>query len=175
MGIHMRHALILIAIICSTVALSGCTETSNTLSESTGVPVAEVPEIAHRVSSASGTIDSIEYKGLNLSMNQCLYIFGRAIVMLASNEKGNIPVREYGNPESPDGRLSSAKLTRAEYVDIANRTCTWMDKNGRVPNHVGIRQEGARDLSPDTVLRLFVKVLTEYRSTGKLPETVTVP
>lgn len=172
----MRHALILITIICSTVALSGCTETgNNTLSESTGVPVADVPEIAHRVSSASGTIDSIQYKGLNLSMNQCLYIFSRTIVMLDSNEKGNIPVKEYGNPESPDGRLSSATLTRAEYVDMANRTYKWMDSNERVPNQVGIRQEGARDLAPDTLLRLFVKILTEYRATGKLLDTVTVP
>ncbi|MDN5374664.1 MAG: hypothetical protein PWP32_1429 [Methanothermobacter sp.] len=172
----MRRALILMAMICSTLAISGCTQTgNNTLSESTGVPVAEVPEIAYRVSVASGTIDSIEYKGLNLSMNQCLYIFARAIVMLDSNDKGNISVREYGNPESPDGRLSSATLTRAEYVDMAGRTYRWMDQNGRVPNHVGIRQEGAGDLSPDILLRAFVRVLTEYRSTGKLPDRVTVP
>ncbi|NLU04480.1 MAG: hypothetical protein GXW97_06045, partial [Methanothermobacter sp.] len=31
------------------------------------------------------------------------------------------------------------------------------------------------DLSPDILLRAFVRVLTEYRSTGKLPDRVTVP
>jgi len=58
---------------------------------------------------------------------------------------------------------------------MAGRTYRWMDQNGRVPNHVGIRQEEAGDLSPDILLRAFVRVLTEYRSTGKLPDRVTVP
>ncbi len=50
-----------------------------------------------------------------------------------------------------------------------------MDQNNKVPNYIGVYEGGANDLSPEMLLRTFVKVLTEYKSSGKLPENVSVP
>jgi len=50
-----------------------------------------------------------------------------------------------------------------------------MDNNGDSPNYVGISNPGQPDLSPDITLNLFAKVLSEYKSTGQLPASVSIP
>ncbi|MFA0832786.1 MAG: pseudomurein-binding repeat-containing protein [Methanobacterium formicicum] len=155
---------------------SGCTSNNNiTISESSGIPVSEVPNLASEVSKSTGSIQSIQFKGVNLSMNQCLYIFAKGIVMINSGEKGNIPIKTYQKAENPSGTVNSAKIAKNEYVDMADRTYKWMDQNSMVPNYIGVYEGGANDLSPEMLLKTFIKVLNEYKSNGKLPESVTVP
>jgi hypothetical protein len=172
--------LMMIAILCLIVFSSGCTtgtgnSSSNTqISQSTGFPVSEAPNLAYQISTSTGNIQNIQYKGVTLSMNQCIYILSRAIVMINSGENGNIPIKSFGNAESPSGTVSSVNLAKSEYVDMAGRTYQWMDQNGAVPNHIGIYQAGAGDLAPDLMLKTFVKVLTDYKSNGKLPASVSV-
>lgn len=64
--------------------------------------------------------------------------------MLELNETGKIHVGEYSGPEDPYGFMDTVTLTRSEYTDMAERTYTWMDANGRSPNHVGIYVEDPR-------------------------------
>jgi len=173
----MKNVFIIgIVIISFVLFCSGCTSNDNTqISESTGIPVSEVPNLASEVSKSTGTIQTIQYKGVTLSMNQCIYIFARGIVMINNGETGNIPIKSFQSAESPGGTVNSARIAKSEYVDMADRTYQWMDQNGNVPNYIGVYEGGANDLSPEMMLRTFVKVLTEYKSTGKLPESITVP
>jgi hypothetical protein len=169
----------IIAVICLVVFSSGCTSFNNTnntqISESTGFPVSEAPNLAYEISKSTGSIQSIQFKGVNLSMNQCMYILAKAIVMTNNGEKGNIPIKSFSNADSPSGTLNSATIAKKEYVDLADRTYKWMDQNGKVPNYGGIYQAGANDLTPEIMLKLFVKVLNDYKSTGQLPASVTIP
>jgi len=173
----MKNVFIIgIVVISLVLSCSGCTSNNTTqISESTGIPVSEVPNLASEVSKSTGTIQNIEFEGVNLSMNQCIYIFARAIVMINNGETGNIPIKSFQSAESPGGTVNSARIAKSEYVDMADRTYQWMDQNGNVPNYIGVYEGGANDLSPEMMLRTFVKVLTEYKSTGKLPESITVP
>ncbi|HEX3014245.1 MAG TPA: pseudomurein-binding repeat-containing protein, partial [Methanobacterium sp.] len=67
-----------------------------------------------------------------------------------------------------------AYITKSEYVDMADRTYKWMDSNGRSPNHTGIDYSGSPDLSPDTTLKAFAKILTEYQATEELPAGISI-
>ncbi|MCC7563499.1 MAG: hypothetical protein KO275_03225 [Methanobacterium sp.] len=167
-----------IVIIVLIIFCSGCTNTTNNdtlISESTGIPVSEVPNLAYDMSKSTGTIKSIQFKGVNLTMNQCLYIFAKGIVMVNNGEKGNVPIKTIQKADNPSGTVNSAKIAKNEYLDMADRTYKWMDQNNKVPNYIGVYEGGANDLSPEMLLRTFVKVLTEYKSSGKLPENVSVP
>lgn len=166
--------IVLITVVCLILANSGCTS-NNQLSESTGVPVSEAPNLASEISKSTGSVQTIQFKGLNLNMNQCMYILAKAIVMLNSGEKGNIPIKNFSNAPNPSGTVNSARIAKNEYVDLADRTYKWMEQNGQVPNHGGVFQAGVNDLSPDLMLKLYVKVLTDYKSSGQLPASVTVP
>ena len=50
-----------------------------------------------------------------------------------------------------------------------------MDNYKNAPNYVGITNPGQPDLSPDTTLNMFAKVLSDYKATGQLPPSVSIP
>ena len=173
---YITHLLILIFVI-GVIGISGCTDTkttNNIISPSTGFPLSEAPNLAVEISKANGTIASVQYQGVTLNKNQCLYILSKAIVMLDSGQTGNILIKQFGDAIEPSGYLNTAVITKVEYVDMADRTYKWMDNNGRAPNHTGIDYEGSPDLSTDMTIKAFVQVLTEYKATGKLPDIITV-
>jgi len=147
---------------------------SNVISQSMGFPLSETPNLAVQISNANGSIVNVQYKGITLDKNQCLYILSKAIVMFNQGETGNISIDNYADANEPGGYLSHAYITKSEYVDMADRTYTWMDSNGRSPNHTGIDFSGSPDLSPDTTLKAFAKVLTQYQATGELPAGISI-
>ena len=147
---------------------------NNTISLSTGFPLSETPDLAAEIFKANGNIATVQYHGVTLDKNQCLYILSKAIVMLNSGETGDISINQFGNASDPEGILSSAYITRSEYVDMASRTYRWMDSNGRSPNHTGIDLSGSPDLSPDMTLKVFANVLAQYKATGQLPASISV-
>lgn len=148
---------------------------NNSISKSSGFPVSEAPNLAYEIIKNNGTVASVNYGTITLDNNQCLYILSKSIVMLDNGQSGNIPINSYGNAANPAGTVTSATITRVEYLDIASRTYTWMDKNGDSPNYVGIINPGQPDLSPSTSLNLFAKILSVYKSTGQLPDSVSIP
>lgn len=145
------------------------------ISESTGFPVSEVPNLASEISKSNGNIQSIQYKGVTLDANQCLYILSKGIVMISNGEGGYIPIKTVKSADAPSGLLNSATLSKSQYIDMAGRTSNWIDTNGQVPNYVGITTPGSPDLSPDLVFKAYMKALTEYKNTGQLPQSVSTP
>lgn len=148
---------------------------SNQVSKTTGFPVSETPNLASVIQKNNGTIASVTYGTVTLDKNQCLYILAKGIVMINNNQQGSIPINSYGNAANPAGTVTSATIAKADYVNMASRTYAWMDNNGNAPNYVGIVNPGQPDLSPDTTLNLFAKILSNYKNTGQLPGSVTIP
>jgi hypothetical protein len=150
------------------------TQNNNVITTSSGFPVSEAPNLASEVLKANGSIVTLQFKGVTLDQNQCIYILSKSIVMINSGQTGNISIQQFGDASEPGGILSSAVITKAEYVDMADRTYKWMDVNGRSPNHTGIDFAGSPDLSTGMTLKAFAKALTEYKATGNLPENIAV-
>lgn len=148
--------------------------TSTQVSKSTGIPVSEVPNLAEKIYS-SGDFDQVTYGSVTLDENQCIYILSKAIAMINEGKTGNIPINSYSSPDSPEGYITTTTILKSEYVDMAQRTYKWMDTNGATPNYVGISTPGVPDLSPDTMLNMLAKVLSQYKKTGELPATVDIP
>ena len=146
-----------------------------TITESTGIPVSEVPNLAQSITQSGVNFTTIKFDGVTLDRNQCLYITARAIVMLNKGKTGNISIKRYKNPNNPFGIVSSANIVKNDYVNMAQRTTTWMDKNSTAPNYVGITSPAQPDLSTYDVLKLFSKVLTSYKNTGQLPISMQIP
>ncbi|UTB32131.1 MAG: pseudomurein-binding repeat-containing protein [Methanobacterium sp. ERen5] len=159
------------------VAVNGSnTNSSGTpVSKADGFPVSEAPNLGYQIMKNNGTISSVAYNGLTLDKNQCLYILAKAVVMLNAGQTGNIPINSYGSAANPAGTVTSATIIKSDYVNIASRTVSWMDNYKNAPNYVGITNPGQPDLSPDTTLNMFAKVLSDYKATGQLPPSVSIP
>ncbi|MDZ4171288.1 MAG: pseudomurein-binding repeat-containing protein [Methanobacteriaceae archaeon] len=148
---------------------------SNQISNNKGFPVSEAPNLANQIYYSSEDFKSITYGSTTLDKNQCIYILAKSIVMIDHGKQGTIPIKSFNSPDSPQGYITDDIILKTEYVDMAKRTYTWMDKNGVTPNYVGIELSGQPDISPDSVLNLFAKVLAQYKSTNQLPSSVTIP
>lgn len=159
------------------VTVNGSSTTSNasTVSKNDGFPLSEAPDLGYQIMKNNGTISSITYNGVTLDKNQCIYILGKALIMLNARQTGYIPINSYGSAANPAGTVTSATIVKSDYVDIASRTVAWMDKYKNTPNYTGITNPGQPDLSPDTTLNLFAKVLSDYKATGQLPQSVSIP
>lgn len=151
------------------------TNTTPTISMSTGIPISEVPALAQSITQNGVDFTTINFGGVTLDKNQCLYITARAIVMINNGETGNIPINQYGNPDDPYGTVTSATIAKSDYVNMAQRTYQWMDNNGDAPNYGGIYTAGQPDISTYNMLKLYSKILTEYKNTGQLPAAITIP
>jgi hypothetical protein len=154
---------------------NGTNASMNQITNSSGFPVSQASNLAVQITQYNGNIESLNYGSITLDKNQVLYILAKAIVMINSGEQGNIKIKSIKSPASPYGTVSTANIAKADYVNIASRTYTWIDNNGQTPNYVGITNPGQPDLSPISTLNLFSKVLSQYNSTGQLPESVTIP
>ena len=95
--------------------------------------------------------------------------------MINTGQTGNIPINQYRDPDNPYGTVTSATITKSDYLNMAQRTYTWMDNSGQSPNYIGIRGAGDPDLSPDVTLNLYARILAQYQSNGQLSDTITIP
>ena len=145
------------------------------ITNTSGFPLSQTSNLAVQIAKYNGNIGSVNYGSVTLDQNQCLYIFAKAIVMINSNETGNIPIKSIQSASSPEGTVTSGNIAQSDYVNVATRTYTWIDNYARSPNYVGIKNPGQPDLSPTMTLDLFSKVLSEYNSTGQLPQSVSIP
>ncbi|MCL2115407.1 MAG: zinc-ribbon domain-containing protein [Methanobrevibacter sp.] len=111
-------------------------------------------------------ISSVEYKGVTFTKQQCLYIFAKAIDMKNKDLDGTINFKSFHPPESPLNGVSTNYLTKSEYVDMAQRTYNWMDKQGLAPNYTGITVAGSPDFGYDGLVLAFSIVILESENSS---------
>lgn len=140
---------------------------------SSGIPLSQIPNLASEISKLGRNFENINYGSTSLNKNQCIYLLAKAILMINNGQEGNIPINSYNSPYNPYGTISNGEISKDQYVDMAERTVTWMDNNGATPNYIGIATAGQPDISPDNLLIIFSNVLIKYESTGSLPNSIT--
>ena len=137
-------------------------------------PVSEAPDLAQAIKNSGGNFP-VSFKSLSLSKSQCLYILSKAITEIGSGHPdATISV---GNPDyasHPSGRDSSQSIARENYVDMSSRFSSWIERNGYVPNYVGIYTGGVADISPSRMLDICVSILIDYGKTHNLPDSINV-
>ena len=137
-------------------------------------PVSEAPGLAQAIKNNGGNFP-VNYKSLSLSKAQCLYILTKSVALIGQGDSG--ATISVGNPSyapHPSGRDYSNSIAQANYVDMSNRFASWIDRNGQVPNYVGIYTGGVPDISPSKMLDIEIAILLQYGSTGTLPASVSV-
>lgn len=145
------------------------TESSTVTSSS--IPLSEVYGL---VSAFTDNTDasSVQYNGVTFTREQCLYIFAKAVDMRNNGQDGVINFKSYGVPDDPLNSVNTRIVSKSEYVDMAQRTCNWMDSHGRAPNYTGIVVPGSPDIGYHYLPILYALVLVNYEKDGFLPSTV---
>lgn len=137
-------------------------------------PVSEAPGLAQAISDNGGNFP-VNYKSLSLSKSQCLYILTKAVSLIGHGDsEATISVGSPAYAPHPSGADYSQSIAQTNYVDMSDRFSSWIDRNGQVPNYVGIYNGGVPDISPSKMLDIEIAILLSYKSTGSLPPSVNV-
>ena len=76
--------------------------------------------------------------------------------------------KNYSNCAGCKGTNIYKNLTKKEYLDVAGRTLTWMDKNSKVPNYSSLGKELIR---PKLLLFCLAKIIVFYNKNKAMPNT----
>lgn len=148
----------------------------NSGAESSTVTSSSIPlsDVYGLVSAFTDNTDasSVQYKGVTFTREQCLYIFAKAVGMRNNGQDGVINFKSYGAPNDPLNSVNTRIVSKSEYVDMAQRTCNWMDSHGRAPNYTGIVVPGSPDIGYHYLPILYALVLVNYEKDGFLPSVV---
>lgn len=140
----------------------------------TEIEMKDVPNLAQKVSEKSYAFSSIDYNGNEYTEAQCIYIFSEYLLNIDKNDDSSIEIRDIKKAPNPSGEDLSQSIDKSDYLSIAQRVHSWIDKKDTVPNYVGISGVGAADLSPKMMLKLFTLATLEYSITEELPESVEI-
>ncbi|MGL6298243.1 MAG: zinc-ribbon domain-containing protein [Methanobacteriaceae archaeon] len=130
---------------------------------SSSIPLSDVRGLAQKYLDSSMPA-SLEYQGVTFTRQQCLYIFAKAIDMKDRGLAGDIKFKSFGSPDNPSvGQADSREFFKdLELGDMARRTISWMDNNGRAPNYMGIWVAGDKDIGYYTLVQKFASVIISY-------------
>ncbi len=108
-----------------------------------------------------------------LNMAQFLYLTTTATTLLNNGKPTTttITVGDYTLPNTSTEQLTTGTLNTASYTDLANRIAQYMAGNGQAPPYGII---GLGQISYQSQIYLYSRILTQYKNNGTLPNTITV-
>ncbi|MCC7550093.1 MAG: hypothetical protein KO316_01175, partial [Methanobacterium sp.] len=109
----------------------------------------------------------------NINMAQFLYLATKATVALNNGQSTatSITVGSYTLPSTSYENLKTGALTTGTYVDFANRIAQYIAESSQAPPYGII---GLGEISYQSQVYLYSRVLTSYKNNGQLPNTMTV-
>lgn len=138
------------------------------------IKMTDVPNLAKEVADRNYEFSKIDYKGHGYSESQCIYIFSKYVLQIDDGVDDPITVKSVSKAPNPDAEDLSQEISRSDYVGMAGRIVSFIDKNNAVPNYVGVSSIGPKDLSPDKMLYLYTQIVLNYGVTGDLPESIEI-
>ncbi|WP_424354491.1 chitobiase/beta-hexosaminidase C-terminal domain-containing protein [Methanobacterium sp. MBAC-LM] len=116
---------------------------------------------------------SVNISGNNVNMSNYLGVSTSAVVSINKGSNTAITIKSFGKASSPSETITTQTISKAEYLDIANRVRSYMDKNGRAPNYVTQTSTG-KTIRYESMIYMFSQVLSYYNTNKVLPSSVTV-
>lgn len=116
---------------------------------------------------------SVNISGNNVNMSNYLGVSTSAVVNINKGSNTAITIKSFGKASSPSETITTQTISKAEYLDMANRVRSYMDKNGRAPNYVTQTSTG-KTIRYESMIYMFSQVLSYYNTNKALPSSVTV-
>ena len=116
---------------------------------------------------------SVNISGNNVNMSNYLGASTSAVLNISKGSNTAITIKNFGSAASPSETITTQTVSKAEYLDMANRVRSYMDKNGRAPNYVTQTSTG-KTIRYESMIYMFSQVLNYYNTNKALPSSITV-
>ena len=160
---------------------SGDVNATNSTPNSTNTQILENISISDIITSAHdlqgviydmGIPKTVSLAGKNYSTSQFLYLMTKALECIGNNNTSdNIELLNVSNPSNPIATLDSGEIYKTEYLGMANRIASFIEKNSLAPNFA---DSTIGDIGYDALVDIFTRILSFYKINNKLPQYVTL-
>ena len=116
---------------------------------------------------------SVNISGNNVNMSNYLGASTSAVLNISKGSNTAITIKNFGSAASPSETITTQTVSKAEYLDMANRVRSYMDKNGHAPNYVTQTSTG-KTIRYESIIYMFSQVLSYYNTNKALPSSITV-
>ena len=111
--------------------------------------------------------DSLNFGGATISMAQYLYMALQAVINIKNGiTTGALKVAAMGEAPGPSDSIASGQIQTAEFIDMANRTVSFMETNGHAPNYIST---SLGQMHYYTGVYFFARILNYFGAYGQLP------
>lgn len=112
------------------------------------------------------TIDNRQY-----TMDEFAYLMAGALSNIKSGSKANVKIKKLSNSYKSTGSKINGKLSKSEYLKLANDVTKFVNSNNRIPNY---KTTNLGKMEADLYIYTFTEILDSYSNKNKLPASVTV-
>lgn len=117
-----------------------------------------------------GIPKTVSLAGKNYSTSQFLYLMTKALDLIGNNNiSASIQLRNVSDPSNPIVTLDSGEIYKTEYLDMANRIASFIEKNSMAPNFAASTMG---DIGYEGLVDIFTRILSFYKTNNKLPQYV---
>ncbi|WP_067042927.1 transglutaminase domain-containing protein [Methanobrevibacter sp. YE315] len=142
---------------------------------STSLTLAKIVAAATTLSNNIKSVDSIPTKvtidGVDYSMPRFLYLMTRAVANINQGKTSAIDLVPASAPANPSGISNEATLSKADYVDVAQRVANFIVNNELAPNYAS---STVGTIKYQSLVDTFARVLASYKANNKLPTSIKV-
>ena len=144
----------------------------------TGQPAFNVNEIidaAARVKTFSETNhrlpEHVQISSRSVSMPDFLRLIIVCTLQINSGKSSSIEFKSVKSPANPLEDIEAGDIKKSEYLDMAQRTKTFMDSKGTTPNYVS---SSLGQIQFENLVYTYSKILNYYKTNKRLPNYVSV-
>ena len=126
--------------------------------------------VKHNVETNYSLQSKVTVGGKNVTNSQFLYLLTSATNNVANGKGKNlINIKKVSYPTNPQETLTSGTIKKTEYVGIATRINSYINKYGKLPNYVTTTRG---KMKYQSMVYMYSKIMTYYNMNKVLPSTV---
>lgn len=144
---------------------------ASTTSVDTNSVVKSASTVKNYVETKKTVPSTVTVANKKVTSEQYLYLLASSVTNINKNSKKAVTVKSVAKTPKPSESVRSGTLSKSEYISVANKITTFVNKNGRLPNYVSTSKGKMR---PENLIYTYSKIAAFYKTNNRLPNTVSV-
>lgn len=168
----IKKSLMITTIMLLFLSMGASAATTNTTTNlSNGQITQSASDVKHYVETQYGLPSTVKVANKTVTSAQFLYLETKATSNVGGLGPKNVTIKNVSKASNPTENLTSGKLTKTEYLTIANKINSYITTNGKLPNYV---TTSLGTMGYQSVIYMYSKILNFYKNNNYLPSTVSV-
>ncbi|MBI5459620.1 right-handed parallel beta-helix repeat-containing protein [Methanobacterium sp.] len=127
--------------------------------------------LKNTIESTKSLPNTVTVAGVNINTAQFLHLAVQATIQINNNNAARIAIQSDSIPGSQEEQLNIGTMTKANYLDFAQRINSHMNSNHQAPPYGLI---GPGKISYSSQVYLYSRILSVYKTYGSLPLAINV-